>query len=493
MNVSLIGPSGAGKGTHTARLVNEFNLLHLCTGDLFREHLERHTALGIIARRYMAQGEMVPDEVVDAMIEERVRQTAPVQGILFDGFPRTAYQARFLDDLFRQLGRQLDAVVYIEVSDEEVLTRLGGREVCRECNASFRRIYHPFIECPRHTCHGEHLSRRADDIPQVARARLRAFHRVTGPVLEHYQRDRRVALIDGERPVEEVGVTLVELFKGIQNGAFTPATFAEMGGLFARVAKPAAVLRTATAMDLLLIGAPGSGKGTQAVTLAKELRLPHIATGDLFRDNLKRQTDLGKLAKTYMDRGELVPDDVTDAMVQERLSRPDVRDGFILDGFPRTLHQAEALAEILAEVHRHVAGAIYLHVPDEEIVERLSGRWICRGCQAPYHLKFKPPVKAGCCDQCGGDLYQRDDDKPATVLARLKTFHAQTEPVIRFYREAGLLHEVNAAGDLSEVTKRVLAAARSVEKILNSPPASVDTTNGRTENRWSSEQVPAGV
>ena len=172
-------------------------------------------------------------------------------------------------------------------------------------------------------------------------------------------------------------------------------------------------------LDLVLLGGPGSGKGTQAEQLEKQLKLPHIATGDLFRDNLKNATDLGKLAKTYMDRGELVPDDVTEAMVEERLARPDTRDGFILDGFPRTLPQAQALMEMMAALQRRISGVIYIKVSDEAIVGRLSGRLICRNCQTPFHQQFKPPHKSGVCDGCGGELYQRDDDNPNTVCARL--------------------------------------------------------------------------
>ncbi len=479
MNIALIGPSGAGKGTHAAQLCARFNLLHLCTGDLFREHLDRQTALGIIARKYMAQGEMVPDEVVDAMIEERVRQTAPVQGILFDGFPRTAYQAKFVDNLFASLGRKFDGVIYLDVSDEEILNRSAGREVCTECRSSFRRIYHPFTSCHDNKCKGEHLARRSDDTPQIARARLRVFHRVTGRVLDYYQQTQRVAIVDGERDVTQVGVALNDTLARVQQLKFPVASCAQVGQLITRMSRLVPAIPP-VALDLVLIGAPGSGKGTQAVTLAKQLELPHIATGDLFRENLKKQTELGKLAKTYMDRGELVPDDVTDAMVEERLSRSDAREGFIMDGFPRTLHQAEALGEILSATHRHVAGAIHLNVPDEEIVQRLSGRWICRTCQAPYHLQFRAPQKPGVCDACSGVLYQRDDDKAETVIARLKTFHAQTKPVIQFYRDARLLIEVNGTGPVADVTHRTLEAAREIQERVEDGVVVNDSNEGAT-------------
>jgi adenylate kinase len=194
--------------------------------------------------------------------------------------------------------------------------------------------------------------------------------------------------------------------------------------------------------------------------MSKHLNLPHIATGDLFRDNLKNDTDLGKLAKTYMNRGELVPDDVTKSMVEDRLARPDTGGGFILDGFPRTMPQAQALMEMMAKLRRRIAGVLYINVSDEAIVARLSGRLICRNCQTPYHLQFKPPKKAGVCDNCGGELYQRDDDNPDTVRARLKTFHDQTEPLIEFYERAGLLHEIAGEGEVAQVVERTLAVAR---------------------------------
>ncbi|MGV3754949.1 MAG: adenylate kinase [Verrucomicrobiota bacterium] len=215
-------------------------------------------------------------------------------------------------------------------------------------------------------------------------------------------------------------------------------------------------------MNLVLLGGPGSGKGTQAESLSREFNLPHIATGDLFRENLKNDTDLGRLAKGYMNRGELVPDEVTEAMVRERLARPDTAPGFVLDGFPRTLPQAMALADILHRFRRHLTGVIYIAVSDEAIVQRLSGRWICQNCQAPYHLQFKPPTKAGTCDLCGGPLIQRDDDNATTVRSRLKTFHAQTEPLIEHYAKAGLLHKVQGENAVKEVTSQSVSIIRQL-------------------------------
>jgi len=218
-------------------------------------------------------------------------------------------------------------------------------------------------------------------------------------------------------------------------------------------------------MYLVLLGPPGSGKGTQAELLHEKLKLPHVASGDLFRENLKNETELGLLAKKYMDKGQLVPDDVTIAMVRERLQQPDCAQGVILDGFPRTLAQAESLDEMLAGMGRRLNGVLYLAVPDEELVRRLSGRWICSQCQTPYHTLFNPPAEEGICDLCGGELYQRDDDKPETVRARLKVYHRQTAPLIDYYRRAGLLVEVDGAKDIESVNAALLEAIRKLRQV----------------------------
>lgn len=217
-------------------------------------------------------------------------------------------------------------------------------------------------------------------------------------------------------------------------------------------------------MNLVLLGPPGAGKGTQAERLGEEFKLPHVASGDLFRENLKNETELGLLANRYIAKGELVPDDVTIAMIRDRLERPDCENGVILDGFPRTLAQADGLKEILAGMGRTLDGVLYIAVPDEKLVCRLSGRRICRRCQTPYHILFNPPQKHGVCDTCGGELYQRDDDKPETVRARLKVYHQQTSPLIDFYRQSGILMEVDGSGDIENVSSALSEAAHSLTK-----------------------------
>ncbi len=209
---------------------------------------------------------------------------------------------------------------------------------------------------------------------------------------------------------------------------------------------------------IVLLGPPGAGKGTQAQIIAEKYELVHVSSGDLFRENLKKETELGKLAQTFMKRGELVPDDVTIAMVRDRLSRPDCRNGALLDGFPRTPAQAEALAEMLKEFSGRVNLVPFISVPAEILVERLSGRWTCRSNGHVFHEKFNPPAEAGVCDLDGSELYQRDDDKPETVKNRIKVYQDQTAPLIAFYKENGLLAEVDGTRSIDEVTTALLQA-----------------------------------
>jgi adenylate kinase len=209
---------------------------------------------------------------------------------------------------------------------------------------------------------------------------------------------------------------------------------------------------------LVLLGGPGAGKGTQADRLSERLGIPHVSTGDLFRDNLKRQTELGSLAKGYMDRGELVPDEVTVRMLRQRLLQPDCARGAILDGFPRTEAQADALEQLLADLGSRLATVLYIKVPDEILLARLAGRWTCKTCGTMYHQLYSPPQQAGVCDKCGGELYQRPDDTPATQERRIKVYLAETAPLIQYYRDRGLLVEVDGRPGIEEVQAQLLHA-----------------------------------
>ncbi len=212
-------------------------------------------------------------------------------------------------------------------------------------------------------------------------------------------------------------------------------------------------------MRIVLVGPPGAGKGTQAAYLAKNLSIPHISTGDLFRANISRQTELGKLAKSYMDAGNLVPDEVTIAMAKDRMEQPDAAGGFLLDGFPRNVSQAEALDEVLQTERMKLDAVLDLEVPEEEVVKRIAGRRICRKDSSHvFHVTYNPPKTDGVCDTCGGELYQRDDDSEETVRTRLEVYHTQTEPIIDYYKAQGLVVTISALGKVDDVTGRAMRA-----------------------------------
>ncbi|ETK33154.1 adenylate kinase [Microbispora corallina] len=213
-------------------------------------------------------------------------------------------------------------------------------------------------------------------------------------------------------------------------------------------------------MRVVLVGPPGAGKGTQAQFIASHLSIPKISTGDIFRANVSGGTELGKLAKEYMDRGDLVPDEVTVAMVRDRLSEDDAQEGFLLDGFPRNVPQAEVLKKMLAEFGISLDVVLNLVVDDDEVVRRLAGRRTCRSCGKVWHELFDPPAVAGVCDACGGELFQRDDDREETIRHRLEVYQEQTAPLISFYADEGILQGVDATGPVEEVTQRAMSALR---------------------------------
>lgn len=432
MNIALLGPTGSGKGTLIHALAGRFGLHPIALGDVLRQKANYGTALGLLTREFVQNGELVPDEYVDAMVEECLRHPPEGKGTVLDGFPRTAGQARFLDDLLADLGQRLDLVVYLHLPEHVILERVARRSPARH-----------------------------DDEPHILRHRLHVFRRTVAPVLKHFYDSGRLMMVHADAPAHEVELRLAKALDQMAVGVhpeFSENDYLLLDQLMrVHVAPPST---PEPALNLVLLGGPGSGKGTQAEHICKAFHLPHVSTGDLFRDNIKRQTELGRLAKGYMDRGELVPDDVTERMVATRLAQPDAAHGFVLDGFPRTVAQAEALDEILHGLNRKVTGVVHLEVTDGEIVRRLSGRRICRQCQAPFHLLFKKPRHEGLCNHCGGPLYQRDDDKAETILVRLKNYHRQTRPLIDYYRRSGVLTEVKGEGELAAIRAAMLAAVK---------------------------------
>ena len=210
-----------------------------------------------------------------------------------------------------------------------------------------------------------------------------------------------------------------------------------------------------------MLGAPGAGKGTQADILSLVMNLPHIASGDLFRQALEEKTEIGLSAKSYMDKGELVPDEVVIRMILERINQPDCTSGCLLDGFPRTLHQAEVLDKAFGEQGKTIDKAIFIEVPNKELIKRLNGRRLCRVCQTPYHIMNSPPKTMEKCDKCGGELYQRSDDSEETVKERLNIFFAQTVPILDYYENQNKLIKVNGNLEIQEVARAIISALKA--------------------------------
>jgi len=212
------------------------------------------------------------------------------------------------------------------------------------------------------------------------------------------------------------------------------------------------------AFYIVLLGPPGAGKGTQAKIISEKLGLPHISSGDIFRENLKKETELGKKAQSYMNRGELVPDDITIGMIEARLKEDDCVNGALLDGFPRTVAQADSLNKLLSKTNDRVNVVPYIKVSEDILIERLTGRWTCPTCGYVYHEKFNPPKKPGICDFDGSELYQRDDDKLETVERRIRVYLEQTQPLINYYKDEGVLVEIDGGQDIQQVSEQLLAA-----------------------------------
>jgi adenylate kinase len=458
MHVALIGAPASGKATLSPRLARRFDLLRVSPDVLLRSNLSRQSTLGLLARRHIQRGDLLPDEIVAAMLEERMRQAPNARGALFEAFPRTVSQAAFLDEMLKGLGRRLDVVLRLTVTEEVVLERLQGRSVCQQCRSTFHRECEPFIGCPEGECEGEHLYRRDDDQPHLAGQRLRAFRRSSAPLMDLYQQAGKLVILDANGSPDAVERSAARVLEAFRERSLETATSEDVDRIRALrpVAKPLSEAQVQRpTLDVAFLGGPGSGKGTQSERLARELGIPHIATGDLFRSNIREQTELGRLAQTYMHGGELVPDEITDGMVRRRLGEPDAADGFVLDGFPRTLPQAEALTEMLNEMGRRLSSVVHLDVVDEVIVARLSGRLVCRECQRPFH-ETDNPFESCPEGRCRGEhLDRRDDDAPETVRARLRTYRAETEPLVGYYRELGILVEIDGQGDVEEVARRI--------------------------------------
>lgn len=463
MNLSIIGPPGAGNETHALALTQRFDLLLVSPGEQFRRNLTQLTELGLTAQEYMNRGELVPDDLVDAMMQDCLEQFAPDSQLALSGFPKALFQARFLDETLASIDRRLDAVIYLKADDAALTDRMARRVICVNCQQPYHLTFRPPKGDVCDVCGGE-FHQRPDDLPEVIEARLRTFYRESEPIVDYYQSQGRLIVVDANQPIDEVEAAVHAAAESGRAGDFAPATRAEARELRRPDSSQTVFLQPVAnaRLDLALLGGPGAGKGTQAARLARNLGLIHISTGDLFLEHLEKETALGLQARDYMARGELVPDELTEAMVRERLADVPEDRGFVLDGFPRALHQAQALTQILSTLGRRLNAVFHLRAGDATLLARISGQRVCRGCHASYHTEFNPPATEGVCDDCGGAVVERPDRSEEAVRHRLRTFHLRTEPLFDYYDMWNLLTEINAEGSVDEVAQRMAAAAKAL-------------------------------
>jgi len=422
----LLGPPGAGKGTHAPNIVRALAIPQLSTGDMLREAVAACTDVGVKAKEVMAAGGLVSDDIVLGIIQDRVKAHDCSNGFILDGFPRTQVQAEALDSMLSGTSEEVRTVIEFNVPDEVLVERITGRWIHKASGRSYHVKFSPpksydglavpNAENMRDDQTGEPLMQRPDDTKDALPKRLQGYHAETEPILSHYQAHRKckVTRVDANRAMEEVW------------------------------RDTAAALKIPRQI-VLLLGPPGAGKGTHAPKIVGALKIPQLSTGDMLREAVANRTEVGLRAQKVMAAGELVSDDIVVDIINSRVKAADCSLGFILDGFPRTLAQARALDAMLAATNEELGFVVEFNVPDEVLVERISGRWIHKASGRSYHVKFNPPksydgTKAPSPDtmkddETGDPLMQRPDDTKEALPKRLEGYHRETVPILDHYRK----------------------------------------------------------
>ena len=431
MNIAIIGPNCAGKTTCAKKIAKKFGLLRFSLGQMIKDSIRNHTFLGLITLPYAQRGNFVLDEIANATLEDFIYSNSNTPGFVFDNFPCTLYQAIFMIDLLKKKGKNLDGVVFMNLP----------------ANLSYGRAL-------ARTSTDEQIEKTTESITD----RINNYRNSAESVLRLFAHSIPFLVVDAQQSEEVVDAKVDKFIKSLKNKNYTSSSSEILDkeiDLFLASYKINQNIPESHPLNLIIMGPPGCGKGTHSAFLSEYLSIPTISTGNLFRDHLKGKTPLGTLAGAFMNQGKLVPDDVTAAMVKNRLNDNDAMHGFILDGFPRTVPQANSLDNILATSSRSLDGVIYLNVPDEEIIVRTSGRRFCPHCQRTYHIVYNKPQKDGYCDADGEALIIRADDKEETVRERLMAYRKQTLPVIEHYRQRNLLREISGNDEVAIVRERM--------------------------------------
>jgi len=410
MRVIITGPPGAGKGTVAPMLVQRYGLKHLSTGDMLRAAVANKTDLGKKAGALMEKGALVPDDLVNGIVKEALESKECRPGFILDGYPRTIGQA---ETLVKMMGPQgITHVIELDVPHEKLEERICGRRIHKSSGRSYHVKFNPPQVEGKDDVTGEDLITRKDDTKEALKTRLEKFKKETMPVVDFFKKLNSFV----HKPVDTSGPPK----ESIEN--------------VRRVMEPRIVVLT---------GPPGSGKGSQAPKMVEKYGLKHLSTGDMLRAAVAAGTPLGKKAKEVMEKGELVSDDLVNGIVAEALQKPECQAGVILDGYPRTLGQAKALVSMLRGVGRRVTDCVEIVVPFEALEERICGRRIHKPSGRSYHIKFKPPKEEGKDDHTGEDLIQRKDDNPESLKTRLKSYSAETKPIVNFLKGFGIHRHID--------------------------------------------------